>query len=136
MVVAGENKNHMFLRVLELEKKDRHLIGINTSIQSVIEFRKLLFKQRLSLGEFFTYMMKLAELSDPMLTNIIESCKKDKVERIKNYGTQGSGLVKKVRVTSEALYDLIESESPIQDDSDERLEDDYYDEESIEGETK
>ena len=89
------------------EKKSRIRLDIETSEEALIEFRRLLFENGLSVQEFLSFLFISSQLKDPSVIQLIEMAK---IEKIKNN--------EKVKTTdkpssSNALYNILEQRSPL-----------------------
>ena len=89
------------------EKKNRIRLDIETSEEALIEFRRLLFENGLSVQEFLSFLFISSQMKD---SNVIQLIEMAKLEKIKN---NEKIKIKNNPSSSNALYNLLEQRSPL-----------------------
>ena len=89
------------------EKKNRVRIDISVPQEALIEFRKVLFENGLSVQEFIAFLFISTQLKEPTILNLIELAKLAKINNNENVE------MKHKPSSSNALYNLLERRSPI-----------------------
>ena len=89
------------------EKKSRIRLDIETSEEALVEFRRLLFENGLSVQEFLSFLFISSQLKDSNVVQLIEMAKIEKIknnEKVKTADKPSS---------SNALYNILEQRSPL-----------------------
>lgn len=87
---------------MKLKKKS---ILLSFDNEALLQTRKILFKNRLSLQEFFAFICERIVLQDERIELLIEDLRKLKDE----YNVKG-GVDRTVKVDADSLYDAIEAD--------------------------
>lgn len=96
--------------VIVEEKKTYFRLLLSVSLETIVDFRALLFQHGLSIQEFMGFLFMVAQLSDSNVMNLIEMAKLQKVmnnDKVKNEKMSS-------KITSpNALYNVLEKKSPL-----------------------
>lgn len=93
---------------MEKKVEERKLVGMSLELprDSLLPFRRLLFKNNLSFQEFITFLIHMAEFNAPYIQELMDKAKKTKME----------GAGSRLTITnSNDLYNIIESKSPFKE---------------------
>lgn len=96
------------LKLFELETTNSMDIRVPT--ESYVGFKQLMFQNGLTTNQFFSHIVKLADARDPLAIKLVASLKE---ELLRTRRKGGASMTKKVRISKEGLYDLLESHSPL-----------------------
>lgn len=92
--------------VTECNKKKLSL-DIAVSEEALIEFRKLLFSNGLSVQEFLAYIFIVSQRREQSVIKLIEMAKQEKINN------NQFGISTSKPTSTDALYNLLEQKSPI-----------------------